>query len=66
MPLTASGGAVATYHPVRALVRKLDLARLDRRDHHRKILVVDGEVGFLEASTSRVTGSRSTAARRRC
>lgn len=46
MPLTASGGAVSTYHPVRALVRKLDLARLDRRDH-RKILVVDGEVGFL-------------------
>jgi cardiolipin synthase len=44
-PLTAEGGQVAWYHPVRALVRKLDLERLDRRDH-RKLLVVDGETGF--------------------
>lgn len=45
-PLTSAGGQVLWYHPVRALVRTLDLARLDRRDH-RKILVVDGAEGFV-------------------
>jgi cardiolipin synthase len=45
-PLTAAGGEVAWYHPVRALVRQLDLARLDRRDH-RKLLVTDSAEGFL-------------------
>lgn len=45
-PVTTAGGEVCWYHPVRALVRQLDLARLDRRDH-RKILVCDGRDGFV-------------------
>lgn len=45
-PLTFAGGEVVWYHPVRALVRQLDVRRLDRRDH-RKLLVIDGREGFV-------------------
>lgn len=44
-PLVAEGALVVWYHPIRALLSKLDLARVDRRDH-RKILVVDSKEGF--------------------
>ncbi|MBK6690978.1 MAG: cardiolipin synthase ClsB [Myxococcales bacterium] len=43
--LVAAGGEVEVFHPLRRLMGKLDLARLDRRDH-RKLLVVDGELAF--------------------
>jgi cardiolipin synthase A/B len=44
-PLHAAGGEVREYHPLSPLRPTFDLARIEQRDH-RKILVVDGEVGF--------------------
>lgn len=43
--LTRAGAHVVEYNPVLPWHRRFRLARLTRRDH-RKILVVDGEVGF--------------------
>lgn len=44
-PLVAAGGEVREYHPLSPLRPTFDIARIEQRDH-RKILVVDGEVGF--------------------
>jgi cardiolipin synthase len=44
-PLLAAGGEVREYHPLSPLRPTFDLARIEQRDH-RKILVVDGDVGF--------------------
>jgi cardiolipin synthase len=44
-PLVAAGGEVREYHPLSPLRPSFDLARIEQRDH-RKILVVDGQVGF--------------------
>lgn len=44
-PVLSAGGAVREYHPLSPLQPAFDLARLEQRDH-RKILVVDGDVGF--------------------
>lgn len=44
-PLVASGAEVREYHPLSPLRPTFALSRIEQRDH-RKILVVDGEVGF--------------------
>jgi cardiolipin synthase A/B len=43
--LVAADGEVREYHPLSPLRPSFDLARIEQRDH-RKILVVDGEIGF--------------------
>lgn len=43
--VVAAGGEVREYHPLSPLRPSFDVSRLEQRDH-RKILVVDGEVGF--------------------
>ncbi len=49
-PLTSAGGRVAYFHPMRRMVRGVlnVFGRRDRVDfrNHRKIVVVDGKVGF--------------------
>ena len=44
-PLLAAGGEVREYHPLSPLRPSFQLARIEQRDH-RKILVVDGDIGF--------------------
>jgi cardiolipin synthase len=44
-PVLAAGGEVREYHPLSPLRPSFELARIEERDH-RKILVVDGRVGF--------------------
>lgn len=44
-PVLAAGGEVREYHPLSPLRPSFDIGRLERRDH-RKILVVDGGLGF--------------------
>jgi cardiolipin synthase len=44
-PLRDAGGEVRLYHPISPLRPAFELARIEQRDH-RKILVVDGEIGF--------------------
>jgi cardiolipin synthase A/B len=43
--LVTAGGAVREYHPLSPLRPTFDVRRIEQRDH-RKILVVDGEIGF--------------------
>lgn len=43
--LRAAGVEVVEYHPIAPWKQRFGLSRLQRRDH-RKILVVDGEIGF--------------------
>ena len=45
-PLTRAGGEVVAYHAIFPLRNTLTLDVLERRDH-RKMLVVDGRVGFI-------------------
>jgi cardiolipin synthase len=44
-PLRDAGGEIREYHPLSPLRPSFDFARIEQRDH-RKILVVDGRVGF--------------------
>jgi cardiolipin synthase len=44
-PLVAAGGDVREYHALLSLTKKLELDRIERRDH-RKLLVVDAAIGF--------------------
>ncbi|HQY62045.1 MAG: hypothetical protein IPF92_02330 [Myxococcales bacterium] len=44
-PLERAGGLVNVYHPLSPLARSFQLRAIELRDH-RKLLVVDGEVGF--------------------
>ncbi len=44
-PLVAAGGDVREYHALLSLTKKLELDRIERRDH-RKLLVCDGVIGF--------------------
>ncbi|MBX3185467.1 MAG: cardiolipin synthase B [Labilithrix sp.] len=44
-PLISAGGEVRDFHPVSPLRPSFELARIEQRDH-RKILVVDGAMGF--------------------
>jgi cardiolipin synthase len=44
-PLVDAGGDVREYHALLLLTKKLELARIERRDH-RKLLVVDEGIGF--------------------
>jgi cardiolipin synthase A/B len=44
-PVLAAGGEVREYHPVSPLRPSFELSLVEQRDH-RKILVVDGQVGF--------------------
>lgn len=43
--LLLAGGEVREYHPLWPLRPSFDLSRVEQRDH-RKVLVVDGQVGF--------------------
>jgi cardiolipin synthase len=45
-PLREAGGEVAEYHGLIAFARDLKFGRLEHRDH-RKMIVVDGEHGFV-------------------
>lgn len=44
-PLIAAKGEVREFHPVSPLRPSFDLTRIEQRDH-RKLLVVDGRIGF--------------------
>ena len=44
-PLASAGAQILQFHPISPLRRLFRLGSLHRRDH-RKILIVDGEVGF--------------------
>jgi len=44
-PLRRAGAEVREYHPLSPLRPSFDLARIEQRDH-RKILAVDGRIGF--------------------
>jgi cardiolipin synthase len=44
-PLTSVGGHVAEYHSISPFDPRFRLERIEQRDH-RKVLVVDGRVGF--------------------
>ncbi len=44
--LTQAGGEVVEYHGLGGFAKDLELGRLERRDH-RKLVVVDGETGFV-------------------
>ncbi|HEY8074540.1 MAG TPA: phospholipase D-like domain-containing protein [Labilithrix sp.] len=44
-PLLDAGGEVREYHPLSPLRPTFQLSRIEQRDH-RKILVVDGDIGF--------------------
>jgi len=44
-PVTAAGGEVLEFHPLSPLRREFRLNLVEQRDH-RKVLVVDGNIGF--------------------